>query len=260
MSPASSPPVRVDVVIPCHNAERFLAAAIESVLEQEVENLRVIVVDDGSTDRSAAVVRAFGTPVEYHVQPHGGAAAARNTGVQLATADLLAFLDADDLWTPGSLARRLAALDQHSSVDGVFGMVEQFLDAELPPSDVESIRHDPRPQAVRLIGTMLVRRASFLRVGLFDPGFAVGETIDWCARADAMGMSFSTIPHVVLRRRIHRSNLGRQEQSQRRDYLRVLKSALDRRNAATHSAANQLAGENQIAGENQMPGARKPAT
>src|SRR5437667_12630279 len=113
--PISRPPL-VSVVIPCYNGERYLAEAIESVLAQRYEPLEIIVVDDGSTDRSAEVARHFGDAVQYVCQPHAGAAAARNRGVGLATGDLIAFLDADDVWTEGRLARQVQVLEADPSV------------------------------------------------------------------------------------------------------------------------------------------------
>lgn len=96
---------RVSVIIPCYNAAPHLAAAIESVLAQTHAAHEIIVVDDGSTDDTAAIARRYvGRGVTLLTEAHGGVAAARNHGILAATGDLIAFLDADDQWLPHKLA------------------------------------------------------------------------------------------------------------------------------------------------------------
>jgi len=94
---------RVSVIIPTHNYGRFLAETIESVLAQTLPPHEVIVVDDASTDDTPAVAALFGRRIIYHRQTNRGVSAARNLGIDRATGDWLAFLDADDLWEPEKL-------------------------------------------------------------------------------------------------------------------------------------------------------------
>src|SRR5437763_5703586 len=101
---------RVSVVIPVRNGERFLADAIGSALGQSRPPLEVIVVDDGSSDSTAEVAQAFGSAVHCVSQPPLGVATALNCGVNLARGDLLAFLDADDVWMHEKLELQVAAL------------------------------------------------------------------------------------------------------------------------------------------------------
>ena len=91
----------VSVIIPCYNASRFLAEAIESVLAQTHENLELVVVDDGSTDDSREIVRGFGERVRSEPLPHNqGVNFARNRGVEVARGEFVQFLDSDDLLRP----------------------------------------------------------------------------------------------------------------------------------------------------------------
>src|SRR5262245_20179101 len=101
----------VSVVIPCYNAGRFLKETLESILAQTRPALEVIVVDDGSTDDSAAVAGAFGPPVRVLRQSNQGESVARNRGLDEARGDWVAFLDADDVWAPDKLERQLAAVE-----------------------------------------------------------------------------------------------------------------------------------------------------
>ena len=91
--------VAVDVIIPAFNEERFIARAIESVLSQTVMPGQIVVIDDGSTDNTAAVVMQYASDgVEYIYQDNGGSASARNTGIRAARGKYIGFLDADDEW------------------------------------------------------------------------------------------------------------------------------------------------------------------
>lgn len=98
----------VSVIIPAYNAEPFIRETVESVLAQTVPPVEIIVVNDGSTDGTAAVLRDFGTRIQVLTQPNRGPTAARNAGAAAARGHWLAFLDADDLWLPAKLERQLA--------------------------------------------------------------------------------------------------------------------------------------------------------
>ena len=222
---------RVSVVIPCYNASRYIADAIQSIRSQSSLPVEIIVIDDGSTDCSSEIVRALDTPVQLHQQANAGGGAARNAGVELARGELLAFLDADDLWPSGSLAKRNSALDSSPSVDCVFGRIEQFVTPDIDPQVAAALRVDTAPVAGRLPGAMLIRRAAFIRVGGFDPRLRIGEMIDWVSRAEIKGLSMRSLDDVCLKRRIHGNNTVLKEADRKSDYLHALKAALDRRRA-----------------------------
>jgi glycosyltransferase involved in cell wall biosynthesis len=214
----------VSVVVPVFNGERFLSDAIGSILAQAHRPLQVLVVDDGSTDGTADLARAFGPPVEYSSQANGGAAAARNTGVRRAAGRWLAFLDADDLWTPDKLQRQLAALAADPRLDFVLDHAR-----EEPMSGGAVGVEQGLAVPGYLPGALLVARETFLRVGLFDAGLRVAEFIDWHARATELGLRSAMLPEVLLIRRLHDDNLGIRERHRRADYARAVKAALDRR-------------------------------
>ncbi|MGL6097742.1 MAG: glycosyltransferase family 2 protein, partial [Fimbriiglobus sp.] len=103
-------PPTVSVVIPCYNGAEFLPETLRSVLAQTVPVHEILVIDDGSTDDSAAVAEGFGPPVRVIRQPNQGESVARNRGIDEATGEWVAFLDADDLWEPTKTERQLAVL------------------------------------------------------------------------------------------------------------------------------------------------------
>ena len=208
----------VSVVIPVRNGEQFLTEAIESVLGQSRPPLEVIVVDDGSSDSTSEVAQAFGSSVRYVPQPPLGVAAALNCGVDLVRGQLLAFLDADDVWRDDKLELQLAAFRDHPEIDAVFGHLANVGESgEIRETFAGWSR-----------GTMLIRMAAFDRVGPFKQ-WRLGEFIEWYARAVDLGLALLMLPEVVLMRRVHDTNVGVQRRDERSEYARVLKAVLDRR-------------------------------
>ena len=221
----------VSTVIPCHDGERYVAEAIRSALSQACAPHEVLVVDDGSADGSADVVRGFGDAVRLLRLPRSGAARARNHGAALATGRHLAFLDADDLWTPGALAQLLGALESDPATGMVFGKMEQFVSPELV-GDSRTFMFAPGAVQARMCGTVLMRREVFAEVGELSPDLASGEFIDWLARAQHLGVGTAAVDALVLRRRLHHWNHGVVRRDSSQAYLRVVKAGLERRRAA----------------------------
>jgi glycosyltransferase involved in cell wall biosynthesis len=215
----------ITTIIPAYNCDRYLADAIESALAQEYQPLEIIVVDDGSTDDTAKVARRFEPAIQYCFQANGGIGSARNRGIESAGGDLIAFLDADDLWTRGKLERQVSAMVNDPATEAVLGWVQQFDDNSGRAIEAGE------PMAGYLASTMLIRRASFDRVGPFRTDIKLGEFVDWYMRAKEMGLRSQMLAEVVLRRRIHDDNIGVRHRDSTGDYARLLKDALDRRRA-----------------------------
>ena len=223
----------VSVIIPVYNYDRYLAEAVESVLNQTYRNIEVIVVDDGSTDQSGAVARSFANRgVRYCQQVQAGIGPTRNKGVELAQGDFIAFLDADDRWPLEKIERQLQAFENDESLEMVFGQALQLQNGpawEAGVNDKNLIVAGMVPGMVP--GTMLIKRAAFDRVGKFQGNLKVGEFIDWYARAVELNVRSLVLPELLLWRRIHDSNQGIRERQSVSDYARVLKAKLDRRRA-----------------------------
>jgi glycosyltransferase involved in cell wall biosynthesis len=223
----------VSVVIPVFNGERFLGEAIESTLAQSRPPAEVVVVDDGSTDGSAAVAERFPEVTLVRTE-HRGVAAARNTGVERSTGDLIAFLDADDLMKPDRLERQTAVLAQQPGLDFVLGRAQVFAEdgVELP----EVITARPAPMAgddepPYYAMTVLIRREAFDRVGPFDTGLRLGQDGDWIMRAIDAGLSYEVIDAPLTVRRFHGANASYDTAGARRASFEIL-----RRRAARHRA------------------------
>lgn len=219
----------VSVIIPVYNCEKYLAEAIESVLAQTYCPIEVIVVDDGSTDRTAEVAKQFSKKIRYYYQKNGGIGLARNTGVDVANGQFLAFLDSDDLWLKDKLMSQMAIFDVDPKLDILFGHVEQIYSPELGENEKRNIRPTAEVMPGYVAGCMLIRREAFLRVGLFETNWRVGEFIDWYLKAVERGLKSFMLPEVILRRRLHITNTVIRERKSQTDYVRILKASLDRR-------------------------------
>lgn len=230
---AGSPPL-VSVIVPVYNAEAFVAAALESILGQTYHPLEVIVADDGSTDRSAEVVRAYGSRVRYLPgAPSGGRPGVpRNRGAAAAAGEILTFFDADDLMAPAKIEAQVSALREHPEAGAVVTNYRNVSDAgEAPQTHFETC-----PELNRLLqgtaarcvivagdvaryllsrenfvatGTILLRRQVFEEVGGFDETLRIGEDVEFLCRV-ARRYPVALVRDVGLKRRLHGGNLTRE--------------------------------------------------
>ena len=202
----------LSVIIPAYQAEKYIAQAVASVRSQNWPGeIEIIVIDDGSTDNTAAIAESLGVRVIRKAQ--GGAASARNEGLRAAAGEFILLLDADDMFTPGSVEAMYAAMEQNDA-DAVFAMAEDFLSPEL--SDAQKAELKPRAAAYGgvLPGCSLIRRRVFDTIGLFDDTMKSGETVAWLLKLRDAGIKSVQLPVVTLRRRLHLTNTGRVQQKQ----------------------------------------------
>lgn len=205
----------VSVVIPCFNAARTLAETLASVAAQSRPAAEVLVVDDGSTDGSAELAREAGARV-IATGGNQGPSAARNLGVQAAACDLVAFVDADDLWTGEHLEVVAGLLDRYPEAVLAFSRIEKFIDGGGPdgghrtwwvsppvgaeqPSDLmpTMLETNPVPQS-----TVVARRQALLEVGGYDESMRYSEDYDLWSRLSARDR-FVPSHRITCRYRIH---------------------------------------------------------
>ena len=194
-------PALVDVVLPAYNGAAVIRGALESALAQDVP-LRIVVVDDGSTDDSADIARSYGPSVHVIAQTNRGVSGARNTALAAATAPFVAFLDQDDVWKPGKLRQQVQLIERHPEVGMVFTdmtilrpdgtIVEDgFLASTREYAELD---REPLGDGAFLLGpgaghaisrcnfispsTALVRRSSLAAIGGFDERFRLCDDAD----------------------------------------------------------------------------------
>jgi glycosyltransferase involved in cell wall biosynthesis len=256
-------PRTVCVLIPAHNARSFLREALDSVHAQTRRPEQIIVVDDGSTDGTAEIALEWqanqGIPIDLVRQPNRGPSAARNVGIRASRADLVALLDADDLFLPDHLERLERGFDLASESVLCFGDAEVFTASGVArPSFVAGTRLETVPTEARSDGlrvmtesafssllwgsyiptaTTMFRRAAALRAGLFDERFRAAEDREFLIRLSRLG-PFSYYPMVLARKREHGANATRPSRVLQvgRDQFRVL------RNVESMACALQLSG------------------
>lgn len=220
----------VSVIMPVFNGAPYIAEAIGSIRAQNHPALEIIVVDDGSTDGSGAIVSALGGDIRIASQANAGAAAARNHGLALARGAVIAFLDADDLWPADKLARQLAVLDGDPRIGLVTGRIRAFGGTIPGRADRAEAYGDGLP-GVNL-GCALVRRPVFDAVGGFDTALRISDDADWFVRVRDHGIPTAALDAVTLLYRIHDANMTRNVDTVGREAVLVMKRALDRRRAA----------------------------
>ena len=218
----------VSVIIPVHNGAQYLPEAIESVLAQTYPDLEIMVMDDGSTDRSAEIARSYQPRVCVLTQEHAGAAAARNRAIRIASGNYLAFLDADDIWQPDKLMRQMTAFACHPDVEMVTGLVQQFITPEIDATTMRGITCPAQPVPGYIPSAITVTRDAFERVGPFDEQCMTGEFLSWGIRAVEQ-LHITMLPVLVTRRRIHPAHQRGRSLQVNQDILRLLKASLDRR-------------------------------
>ena len=204
----------ISVICPAWQAAATLAQALASVHAQIVRPAEIVVVDDGSTDETAKIAEASGATAVIR-KPHAGAPAALNAGIAAARGELLAFIDADDLWPADKLAAQADMLALDANLAGVLGLMQYFLSPDMDP--VSRVRHRVPDdlQTAWMTSALLVRRRALETIGGFDESIHAGYAIDWFDRGRRLGFVFAIPKRVVLLRRVSTGSLS--HRSARRD-------------------------------------------
>lgn len=210
-------------IIIAYNTEAYIADAIRSVRAQTVAPREIIVVDDGSTDRTAEIVRRLGADIRLIQQENRGSGAATTVAIQAATTGLIAGLDSDDIWLPHKMERQLQTLDRMPEIAACFGRMRQFL-------------HGSDHSADGPVGDCWGRSVMVMRTDVAHGAGPlverIGELINWLARVREQGHCLHLIPEVLLLRRIRPGSLTYARTPERdRAYLSAARQAILRRRA-----------------------------
>ena len=190
----------VSVIMPAYNVAPYIGAAVESVQRQTFADWELLIVDDGSTDTTAAIARSFAAAderIRLLQQANGGIATARNTALAVSSGAFIAILDSDDVWEPAYLAEQLAIFAAQPQIDVVTAN-GWFMGSRLD-GQVARPFPDPRPQPT--LATILedetsifimsvFRRRVYERIGGFDEAFRTNEDYDYWLRAAHAGFQF----------------------------------------------------------------------
>ena len=225
----------VSVIIPVFNGERFLRETVASVLTQTINSLEVVVVDDGSTDGTPAIIEELAksdTRVASLVQKNAGVSAARNLGYKHATGKYLAFLDADDIWMPDNLEQKIKKLESadfglvHADVQSIDesgkiiqGEIMKGCEGDLLNGLLEWKRTQiPGPSSV------LVKREVLEKIGLFDERLSTSADQDFFIRVAAQ-FKVGRVNRIASQYRVHSHNMHKNISRMEHDVLIVFNKA-----------------------------------
>ncbi|MDO6763557.1 glycosyltransferase [Agarivorans sp. 1_MG-2023] len=185
----------VSIIIPAYNSAAFIGKAIDSILGQSFSDYQIIVVDDGSKDNTVEVLQAYGETITIISQANGGASKARNTGIQAATGEFVAFLDSDDLWRSQKLELQVKAMRENNDwvacysetsykADEEQGLTKDKQNATLVAKNLEQVFLHP----YLVTSSFMVKRETLSQVGLFDERLETAEDIDLYLRVAENGI------------------------------------------------------------------------
>lgn len=218
----------VSVIVPVFNGEKYIRQTIESILDQDYGSYEIIVVDDGSTDTTGEIIKQYAS-IKYIHQDNRGVASARNTGIQIAHGDYLAFIDADDLWDSTKLSKQHAFMVDHPEIAYTFTRHTLFLS-----EDMETMPAWVRPDyaegelAAYIPSSMMIKKDVFIRIGYFDESFVLSEDSDWFMRARDLGFKMAIIPENLLLKRVHSANLSGDTMKTQKSLMRAIKNSIIR--------------------------------
>jgi glycosyltransferase involved in cell wall biosynthesis len=219
----------VSVVMPAFNEQAFIAEALDSVLAQSYKSVELIVVDDGSADRTAEIASAHGARILR--RSHQGAAAACNAGLAAASGEYWVIFDADDVMPRERLERQVAYLEARSDIGLTLGLTQAFVTPGEPRPKHYNAAWDDGPFPA-CTGTMLARRELLDLVGPFDEARPIAYDLDWLARAKDAGIRAGHMDELALRYRIHPGNVTADRAAVNVAMLKVLRDSLERRRAS----------------------------
>lgn len=228
---------RVSTVIPAFNAANYIADAIGCVLAQSHGDVEVVVIDDGSTDNTAAIASQIDKRVRCLRQPNRGLSAARNRGIEESTGEFVAFLDADDMWAPTKLEKQLALLDCNASIGVVHTDSCRLMQSTGHIDEFPANRHEfvgkcwiPLWHGNRIgVSSVMVRRSVLQEYGCFDEEIRrpTAQDYDLWLRL-ARHVEFGFVPEPLHIARYHETNASRDKVAMIEDTIYVLKKELGR--------------------------------
>lgn len=220
----------VSVIVPAYNAELYIEEALKSIFEQTFHSYEIIVVDDGSKDRTSEIVHRFADRLLYIRQENSGPSKARNTGIQSARGKYIAFLDADDLWTKNKLELQIGFLETHPDIGMTFADMMTFNENDVTSkSHFQDIKrknpylydilvreqNDLKDIFLMLLkgnfiptGTVVIRKSCLDQAGLFDESISSVEDLDMWMRI-SMFCKVCFLPYVLEKKREHESNISK---------------------------------------------------
>ena len=228
----------VSIIIPAYNAERFIAETIQSVVHQTYTNWELLIIDDGSKDNTAQIVKSFlnDNRIKYFFQKNSGVSAARNLGMSYSSGNYLAFLDADDLWEKENLEKKIKFLDSNPDSGMVISYMQIIIgDVEKKGAILQGMEGevlDPlllwEESSQTAPSNMLVRKEVMAEVGCWDTELSTAADQELFFRI-ASKYKIGRIDQVLTNYRVHKKNMHSNIKLLERDHILAYKKAYSNR-------------------------------
>lgn len=218
----------ISVIVPVYNGDRFISKTIDSVITQSYKNIEIIVVDDGSTDKSVDIVKSYKN-IQYIYQDNKGPSSARNTGISSSKGTYIAFLDCDDVWYNEKLSMQEEFLRNNPKIGFVFAHRKMIIEEGIPKPPWYREHLFEKPSPILTASALLARRSAFEAVGGYNTDFRFGENAEWLSRAKHIGIKMEILKEVLLDQRLHDENQTYHLDEMRSNILKVLKNSIDRK-------------------------------
>lgn len=226
--------MKVSVVLPAYNSEKTVMETVDSVLKQSFKNFELLIINDGSTDRTLELLHTITDPrVQLFTCKNSERANARNLGIKHASGDFIAFIDADDMWTTDKLEQQVLALTKNSEAGVAYSWTRFIDDNNFPLYDSEACYYQGDVYREILLcnfiasgSNILVRRESIDLVGLYDTEVIPSEDWDYCIRLAKL-CSFVVVPKYQVFYRKSSNSSSSNVNAMEKSTLRVISKSFD---------------------------------
>lgn len=206
----------ISVIIPTYNYARFIGFCLESIFAQTYKDFEIIVVDDGSTDDTAEVLKKYEDKIHYIYQPNKGPAVASNAGIKVAKGEYIAFIGSDDLWLPDKLEDQVRVFNEDMKVGIVFSDASSFNENGIISKSILEEENICTGFCFErlfmgnylIMSTVMIRKACLEKSGLFDEELSSVEDYDLCLRISAF-YKIEFVDKILAMRRVHPSNISK---------------------------------------------------
>ncbi len=222
--------MRLSIIIPVYNSERFIEETLQNVTDIIPRETEILIVDDGSTDQTANIIKGLDYPFSYFYKENGGPSSARNFGLRQCSGEYIGFIDSDDLWPKDKLSRQLCYLENNQNVDLIWGKTLPF-----------GLKvHKKKSIFSAYLGAALFKRYVFDKIGDFGEDLLFGEDIDLYLRVKEAGLNMLLEEEIGLYYRHHLNNSTNNITLRNAYTVKWLKKKLDRKNASNYRHNGRL--------------------
>jgi len=218
----------ISVILPVYNGKKYIKSAIESVLSQTYTNIELLIVDDGSTDKTKDIVSKYiSKNVKYIYQKNSGPASARNTALSMAKGDYIAFIDYDDIWYKHKLETQLEYIRSSQKLDAVYCPHKLIINNKKTP-------HNPDNYNYETISGFLVKSNVFYKIGMFNEAYYLASDFDFFQRLKEANFQSELMKEILFDRLIHNDNISLNFSLNKKYLFKILAESIKRKKLSSN--------------------------